>query len=202
MVARGRMVMLAACIAVMGCGSGGGSNDQGVSFRALGVFQEDEQVAPAIDTFDTAEPQGDSGRFISLANTSVIPNDINGDGDLDGGFIGLRNDLSFESVNVQGIRVEVFIEGAILSNPVATDFAPLAVSLGPAVVEEGEEATNVFYSQTIIVSSDIMAFLNQNRTLLPTPPFNMTVVMTVEGVSDSGDNFDSNEITYNVVVQP
>ena len=199
---RGRFVMLAAFIAVMGCGSGGGSNDQGVAFRALGTFQEEEQISPAVDTFNAEDPTGDSGRIISLSNTPVIPNDINGDGDLDGVFVGMRNDMDFQSVNVQGIQVEVVIEGALLSNPVATDFVPLSVALGPARVDEGEEVHNTFYSQTIIVSADIMAFLNQNRTLLPTPPFNMTIVMTIEGVADNGDSFDSNEITYNVVVEP
>ena len=202
MVARGRGLVLAACLAVVGCGSGGGSNDQGVSFRALGVFQEQEQVAPSVDTFNVEDPQGDSGRIISLSNTSVIPNDINGDGDLDGGFIGMRNLLDGESINVQGIHVSIFIPGALLNNPVATDFVPLAVALGPAKVAEGEKLANTFYSQTIFVSADIMAFLNQNRTLLPATPFNMNIAMRITGVSDSGDTFDSNEINYDVVVQP
>jgi hypothetical protein len=202
MVARGRGVVLAACLAVVGCGSGGGSNDQGVSFRALGVFQEQEQVAPSVDTFDAENPEGDSGRIISLSNTPVIPNDINGDGDLDGGFLGMRNELVSQGINVQGINVKIFIPGALLNNPVATDFVPLAVSLGPSKVAEGETLHNTFYSQTIVVSADVMAFLNQNRTLLPRTPFNMNIVMKISGISDSGDDFDTNEITYNVVVEP
>ncbi len=199
---RGRVVLVAACIAVMGCGSGGGSNDNGVSFRALGVFQEQEMIAPAVDTFNADAPMGDTGRIVSLSASTTIPNDINGDGDLDGGYIGVRNELDSEGINVQGIHVEIFIPGATLPNPVARDFVPLAISLGPRVVAEGETATNTFYAQTIFVSSDVMAFLNQNRTLLPTPPFNMNIVMTVTGISDSGDSFDTNEITYNVVVEP
>src|SRR3954452_25222672 len=164
---RGRFVVAAACLAVVGCGSGGGSNDNGVSFRALGVFQEQEQIAPAVDTFDVKEPQGDTGRIISLSNTDLIPNDVNGDGDLDGGYIGVQNLLSGQRINVQGINGEINIPGAHMQNPVARDFVPLSITLGPAVVAEGEDLSNTSYAQTIFVSADVMAFLNQNRTLLP-----------------------------------
>jgi hypothetical protein len=193
-------------IAASGCGSGGGGsseNDQGITFTALGVFQEEEQVAPAVDTFDPEEPQGDTGRIISLSQTTTIPNDVNGDGDLDGGYVGVRNNLTSQRITTRGIQVEIFVAGALLPNPVATDFVPLSVGLDPAPIPgEGEEgAFSEQFAQTIFVSSDVMAFLNQNRTLFPDPPFDMTITMVVEGVSDSGDNYESNQITYSVVVQ-
>lgn len=196
-------VVVAACLVVVGCGGGGGSNDQGVSFRALGVFQESpEQFAPAADTFPTAdEAAGDSGRSIELATTQFIPTDINGDGDLDGGFLGFRNDLAFQSLNIQGVHVEIFVAGAVI-NPVATDFVPLSVTLGPAPgPDDDDDAGNITFAQTIFVSADVMAFLNQNPALLPALPFNMSVVMRGEAISDSGDDFFSNEFTYNVLVQ-
>lgn len=199
---RARTVMVAACIALAGCGGGGGSNDQGVSFRALGVFQEiQEQVSPAADTLPTVENHpGDSGRIISLSNSLAVPDDANGDGDLDGGFLGMQNDLAQESINVRGVQVEIFIPGAVLANPVLTDFVALAVALGPAVVAEGETATNLAFVQVLFVQPDIIAFLNQNQTLLPPFPFTMNVVMHLEGTADSGDTFDSNEFTYTVSV--
>src|SRR3954451_24789006 len=110
---RRRLVVAAVCLAVVGCG-GGGSNDNGVSFRAVGVFQEQEQIAPATDTFDNENPMGDPGREISLSRTTTIPNDVNGDGDLDGGYIGMRNDLTSQSINVQGVNVEIVLPGALL----------------------------------------------------------------------------------------
>jgi len=206
---RARTVMVAACVALAGCGSGSndqcgkGSNDQGVSFRALGVFQEvQEQFAPSPDTLPNLEDHpGDSGRVISLSQTAVVPSDGNGDGDLDGGFLGMQSNLESQSLNVKGVSVEIVIPGALLPNPVATDFVAMAVTLGPAVVAEGEEATNGAFVQTLFVQPDIMAFLNQNQTLLPPAPFTMNVVMTLTAVSDSGDCFDSNEITYTVSVQ-
>jgi hypothetical protein len=202
------MMVLGAWVAVAtGCGGGGGggSNDQGVSFRGAGVFQESlEQVAPAADTLPTAEnAPGDTGRTIQLATTPFIPDDRNLDGDLDGGFIGLENNLSEQSVNVQGIDVEIFVPGARIPNPVISDFVPLSLTLPPAGVDdEGNPAPSKTFAQTLFVSSDVMAFLNQNQTLLPDPPFNINVVMRANARSDSGDSFDSNEFTYNLIVIP
>ena len=201
--ARAVVVAAAACVAIAGCGSGG-SNDNGVSFRALGVFQEvQEQVAPAADTLPTKDNHpGDTGRTISLAATSTIPNDTNGDGDFDGGFLGMQNDLVTQSINVQGVNVSIFIPGARLQNPVATDFVALSITLGPAKVAEGETASNLAFAQTLFVGPDLMAFLNQNQTLLPATPFTMNIVMRLTGIDDAGDSFDSNEITYTVDVLP
>jgi hypothetical protein len=196
-------VALGAWVALAGCGSG--SNDQGISFRLLGVFQETvEQFAPAADTFPTSleDAVGDSGRIISLADTQFVPNDINGDGDLDGGFIGMQNVLETQRLNVQGLNVSIFIPGAVIPNPVATDFVPLSVTLDPVPSDDNEDAVNTRFVQTLFVSADVMAFLNQNQTLWPATPFNLNVVMTATAVSDSGDRFTSNEITYNIVVLP
>jgi hypothetical protein len=192
----------AACLALVGCG-GGGSNDNGVSFSFLGVFQEvQEQVSPAADTLPTRDNHpGDTGRIIDLEQVGAIPSDGNGDGDADGGFLGMQNNLDAESVNVEGVRVQIVIPGAVV-NPVATDFVALGIRLGPAKVAEGETSTNQAFAQTFFVQPDIIAFLNQNPSLLPPKPFTMNIVMRLTGTSDSGDSFDSNEFTYSVNVVP
>jgi hypothetical protein len=194
-------VVVVACLALASCGGGGGSNDQGVSFRALGVFQESvEQFAPAADTLPTVDDAvGDTGRTINLATTLSVPNDQNGDGDLDGGFIGARNDLAFQNLNVQGVQVEIFIPGAVF-NPVVTDFVPISISLTPPSDSPDSGGGNIAFAQTLFVAPDVIAFLNQNPGLLPPRPFQMNVVMHLEAVSDSGDFFDSNEFTYGVGV--
>jgi hypothetical protein len=200
---RSRILTLAACIALAGCGGGGGgSNDNGVALRFSGVFQEtQEQVAPAADQFPTAdEAFGDTGGTVVLGVTTTVPGDSNGDGDLDGGFLGLENNLD-QAVNVQTVKVEIFIPGALLNNPVVTDSVPLAISLPAAAIDDdGVRAPSKSFSQTIFVRSDVLAFINQNQTLLPDPPYDMTVVMTITAISDSGDSFDTNEISFPVRV--
>lgn len=206
---RVRIVVTAACVALAAasCGGGGGGsqgdNNQGVSFRAIGVFQEtQEQVAPAADTLPSVDQAvGDAGRIITLGVTQTIPNDLNGDGDLDGGFLGIQNLLNQQRINVTGVNVEVFIPGASIPNPVTTDFVPLAVTLGPAIVPEGDTSTAIAFVQTIFVPADVMAFITQNQTLWPPTPFNMNVVMTITGTADTGVDYDTNTITYSVVVE-
>jgi len=203
---RSRILTLAACIALAGCGGGGGgSNDNGVALRFSGVFQEtQEQVAPAADQLPNDEEAfGDTGGTVVLGVTTTVPADNNADGDLDGGFLGLENNMD-QSVNVQTVKVEIFIPGALLNNPVVTDSVPLAISLPPAAVDDdGVRTPSKSFSQTIFVRSDVLAFINQNQTLLPDPPFDMTVVMTITAISDSGDSFDTNEISFPVrVVEP
>jgi hypothetical protein len=194
--------LAATCLALIGCG-GGGSNDNGVSFSFLGVFQEvQEQVAPAADTLPTADNHpGDTGRIIDLTRIDALPNDVNGDGDADGGFLGVQNNLDAESINVQGVHVQIVIPGAVI-NPVATDFVPMSIRLGPAKVLEGQTSTNEAFAQVFFVQPDIIAFLNQNPSLLPPKPFTMNIVMRITGTTDSGDSFDSNEFTYAVTVVP
>ena len=196
--------MLAACLTLAGCGGGGGgSNDNGVSLRFSGVFQEtQEQFAPAADKFPDAENAvGDTGTFVVLGEDSTVPGDSNGDGDLDGGFLGLENNLD-QSVNVQNVKVEIFIPGAVLDNPVVTDSVPMPISLPPATVDDqGIRTLSKSFAQTVFVQPDVLAFLAGNQTLLPPLPFNMTVVMTITAISDSGDSFDTNEISYNVNVR-
>jgi len=201
---RSTIMMMVACFALAGCGGGGGgSNDNGVSLRFSGVFQEtQEQVAPAADRFPSPdEAVGDTGTFIVLGETLTVPTDGNKDGDLDGGFLGLENNLD-QSVNVQAVKVEIFIPGAKLNNPVVTDSVPLAISLPAATVDDlGVRTPSKSFSQTVFVQPDVLAFLSDNQTLLPSLPFSMTVVMTITAISDSGDSFDTNEISYPVFVQ-
>jgi len=197
------MVMMAACFALASCGGGGGgSNDNGVALRFSGVFQEtQEQVAPAADQFPEGnDAVGDTGAFITLGSDQTVPGDRNNDGDLDGGFLGVENNLD-QSVNLQTVKVELFIPGAKLNNPVVTDSIPFPISMPPASVDDqGVRTTSKTFAQTVFVGADVIAFLTQNQTLLPAPPFNMTVVMTITGISDSGDSFDTNEISYPVTV--
>lgn len=197
------MVAAAAGLALVGCGGGGGSNDNGISFSFLGVFQEvQEQVAPAADSLPTADNHpGDTGRIVDLTTINAIPNDVNGDGDADGGFLGMENKLTSQSINVEGVNVKIVIAGALI-NPVVTDFVPMSIRLDPLPSADSQSTNNEAFAQTFFVSPDVIAFLNQHPNLLPPKPFTMSVVMRLTGTSDSGDTFDSNEFTYTVNVVP
>ncbi len=199
-----RVLMVAACFTLAACGSGGGSgsNDNGTAFRFSGMFQEtQEQVATAADRLPDADTHvGDSGTTIVLGVTTTVPFDHNGDGDLDGGFIGLANNLD-QNVNVQEIHVQIFIAGAKLNNPVVTDVVPMAISMPAATVDDnGVRTPSQSFTQTVFVRPDVLAFLARNQTLLPPLPFDMSVVMSVTAIGDSGDTFDTNTITYPVTV--
>lgn len=200
---RSRMVTMAACFALASCGGGGGgSNDNGVAVRFSGVFQEtQEQVAPAADRLPTAEESvGDTGTFVTLGVDTTVPSDRNNDGDLDGGFLGVQNNLD-QGINVESVHVEIFIAGAKLANPIVTDIVPLAFSLPAAEVDDqGVRTPSLTFAQTVFVRPDVMSFLAANQNLLPQLPFDMTVRMTIRATSDSGDTFETNEISYAVAV--
>src|SRR5262245_57842548 len=174
------MVAVAACLALVGCG--GGSNDNGVSFSFLGVFQEiQEQVQPAADTLRTAENHpGDTGRIVDLTTITAIPNDTNLDGDADGGFLGMQNNMPSQRLNGEGVNVKIVIAGALI-NPVATDFVPMSIRLSPRPIGDSQDTNNEAFAQTFFVSPDVIAFLNQHPNLLPPKPFTMSVVMRLTG---------------------
>lgn len=163
-----------------GCGL---SNDQGISFRALGFFA------------DGGGGTGDAGRNVSLDQDQEVPNDTDGDGEADGGFLGLEN------VMVQGIRVERVdlsyrVTGSSLSIP--NDSFGLSMRLGPSSGQEPNNPSTRF-SQILIVSPSIFQFLNNNRSRLPEPPFSMIATAQAVGVTDSGDAFTTNRVNYQIV---
>jgi hypothetical protein len=114
----------------------------------LGVFQEvEENFAPAADILPTVDDHpSDTTRIVDITRIDAIPNDVNGDGDADGGFLGMENNLSSKSINVEGVNVKIVVPGAV-TNPVATDFVPLGIRLGPAVVAFGQTATNEAFAR-------------------------------------------------------
>jgi hypothetical protein len=163
-------------------GCGGGSNDQGISFRSLGFFANADGTA------------GDAGRCASLRDTTVIPNDTNGDGSLDGGFLGLENSM-VQGVNVDHVDLSYFINGSNLAVP--NDVFALSVRLGP--IGGAEPSPNRVFSQIAIVGPAIMKFINDNSSRLPDLPFSLVASATAVGTADNGDDFRTNRSTYQVV---
>jgi hypothetical protein len=180
----GSIAILASIVALATwSGCGGGSNDQGVSFRALGFFAE--------GTGDP--PPGDAGRCASLRDTTIIPNDTDGDGTLDGGFLGLQNSM-LQGVNVDHVNLSYNISGSNLAIP--NDVFALSARLGP--VDNTEPTPTTVFSQIMIVSPAIMKFINDNSSRLPDLPFTLVASATAVGTADNGDDFSTNRVTYPV----
>ena len=164
-----------------GCGS---SNDQGVSFRALGFFTDSTGTEP------------DTGRCAVFADTTIIPNDTSQppDGIPDGGFLGLENSMTQQGINVDHVNLSYTISGSGLGIP--NDVAPLSVRLGP--VNGSESSPPTAFRQIVIVSPSIMKYLNDNSSRLPDLPFTLVASATAVGTADSGDDFTTNRVTYPV----
>jgi hypothetical protein len=171
-------IALGLCIAAAASWSGcGNSNDQGISFRALGFFT------------DSTGTIGQAGTCASLSDTQIIPASA-----ADGGFLGLENNMN-QGINLDHVDLSYHVNGSSLVIP--NDVFALSVRLGPASGQESS-APKIF-QQIVIVSPNIMSFLNDNRSRLPQPPFSMIVLVTATGVADSGDRFVTNRVSYQVL---
>ena len=169
--------LVVAAAAWNGCGS---TNDQGVSFRALGFFGDADGTV------------GDAGRCASLKDSTIIPDPTD---PANGGlFIGLENVL-VQGINVNRVDLSYHINGANLSLP--NDVFALSTRLGPSSGQEPGNPPRTF-SQIILVSPSIFQFLNDNSSRLPDLPFSMVVFATAVGTSDSGDEWETNRISYQI----
>jgi hypothetical protein len=183
--------------AALGGASCGTSNDQGISFRALGFFVDPEQgsVVTPVDgdddtpggvvIIDTESAAPDPGAVTPLAFecTALI-----------------RTALGVENTLIQGIRVERIelgyrIPGASINLP-SVGF-PVGHRLGPSSGQEAFNDPRGFY-YVVVISPPQLEFLNQNRNRLPELPFTMTVLATAVGVADSGDVFRTQETPYQI----
>ena len=160
-----------------GCGS---SNDQGISFRALGFFADETGTA------------GDAGRCASLFDSTIIPDPSDpGNG---GAFLGLENVL-VQGININRVDLSYRINGANLSIP--NDVFALSTRLGPSSGQEPGNSPRIF-TQIILVSPSIFQFLNDNSSRLPDLPFSMVALAEAVGTSDAGDEFRTNRVSYQI----
>jgi hypothetical protein len=176
-------IALLLCIVAAASWSGcGNSNDQGISFRTLGFF------------FSNDLSDGQSGTCASLGDTQVIPTDEDGDGALDGGFLGLENNMN-QGINLDHVDLSYHVNGSSLAIP--NDVFALAGRLGPASGQESNPPQQ--FIQIVIASPNILSFINDNRSRLPQPPFSMVVRATAVGTADSGDTFRTNQSNFQVL---
>lgn len=159
-----------------GCGS---TNDQGISFRALGFFADGDGDV------------GDTGRCASLRDDTTIPQPT--EEGFQGMFLGIENVL-VQGINVNRVDLSYRINGANLTVP--NDVYALSTRLGPSSGQEPNPPR--VFSQITLVSAPIMQFLNDNSSRLPDLPFTMTAFAEVVGTTDAGDEFRTNRVSYQI----
>jgi hypothetical protein len=190
----------------LGCGSGGGNNDQGIVFRAMGVFAEiasiEEDMITCTAPLMVDGALSDTAFTISLSGTRQFPDENDAFGNPCGGFLGLQNNLTNQSINVTEISFRYEIPGAGVA------IGPWSQSTGVTIPSSTFQGTtssgepNVVFVHMLgnIVPQPIIVELNQNVNRLPGTPYVMNVFITARGQSDQGTNYETNEVGYTITV--
>jgi len=202
----GRVVGIALIVGFVCASCGSNSNDQGITFRAVGIFQgerqEDQCEVPTTENQIT-----DASVVLPLNNSLFI--------DVDGGypnsasstfcrgFLELENNLNDQAITVDRIDFQYEIPGARITIPSSS--ALVGWRLNPANADPETDPNsfgqvNVIFAQLDgqLVPSTLVSFLRQNQPSLPQLPYNMIIHLTARGRSDSGDTVETNEIRYAV----
>ncbi|MCB0343560.1 MAG: hypothetical protein KDD66_00510 [Bdellovibrionales bacterium] len=189
----GIAAVLALVAGAISCGSST-NNDQGVSFLALGFFEDGDGEA------------GDAGTVVFISETFAgtnggpFPLFIPVDKDpeepgLQGGFIGLQNNLTDQFVRTIRMDCSYDIPGSDPALRIPDDSWAFTTIVEAAADPENPSQA---FTQVEIVSPDILSFLNVNQNLTPEPPFRMLATCWVVGVSSAGDTFTTNPVLYQV----
>jgi hypothetical protein len=198
---------LLCALALVGCGGSGGNNDQGIVFRADGIFRTQTNITP--DRITCTEPItvesaiSDTTGTISLSQTDFYPNRVDPVGDPCGGQLALQNSLSSQSINVQFVTVEYQVAGSAVQVPdyvVNTGITIPSPSCQTCQFSSGQPGLAYLLLNGGIVPPQIITFLNQNVNRLPATPYQMDVYITASGQSDQGTNYETNQIGYTLTV--
>lgn len=209
MEAVGRMMRLVLIMGlmVMGCGSDGG-NDNGISFRAVGVFrgerQEDQCQVPTAD-----EAIADQSGNIPLDSPLIDDGfpDSNSFFSFCRGFIWLENNLDRQAIIVDRVDFEYEIPDARIGIP--SHSSSVAVRINPADPDGDPEtppppspfgAPNVYIGQadSQMVPANLILFLRQNRQVLPQLPYPLIIHIKARGRTDAGESLTTNEIRFTI----
>jgi hypothetical protein len=190
----------------VGCGGSGGNNDQGIVFRATGIFRtltsDTGTIITCTDPITASQAITDTAGTISLTLTVDYPNRNQSISDPCGGYVGLQNNLSQQSINTQFATVRYEVAGSAVQVPTVP--VNIGLTVPPAsckgCTSSGIDGFIYLPLAQQLVSQETITFLNQNSNELPAPPYQMNVFVTVSGQSDQGTNYTSNEIGYTITV--
>lgn len=205
-------LILAGTMSLSGCGSAS-SNDQGVSFTLLGFFAKDDIDASSADckTLPTSVlglymPLNDPGDEASTDTGDLIT------------YLGAQNNLSQQFIRTDRVFIEYYVPGASVQPP--TTSLPFSMMVNPAVssTEDATTTAKAFDSSLppsfggqgcsrafggfTVVPEDVLSWMNFNRGELPEPPFVMTAIVSVTGITSAGDRLTSNQASIDIHVTP
>jgi hypothetical protein len=197
--------ILVAALATAGCGGSGGNNDQGIVFRAVGIYRGLESIELGRITCTEPTVQNaivDTSFTLDIGTAVDFPNRTDPFGDPCGGYIALENNLDFESMNVQEIVIRYEIPGAGVQLP------DHSVSFGQRILPASSETEvtsgqpNLIFAELVgqILPRTHIVFLNQNVNLLPSTPYLLNAFLDAKGQSDTGENYTTNEIGYTFTI--
>jgi hypothetical protein len=195
----------------VGCGEDGGDNDNGISFRAVGVFQgtfnQGQCEVPVAD-----DAIADQSINLPL-DSATVDNGYPANVFFCRGYIWLENNLTEQAIVVDRLDFEYEIPGARIGIPAHS--SPIgarinANNLDPDNNPETPPPPNPFGPPNVyigqpdaqIVPASLILFLRQNRQALPQLPYPMIVRITALGRTDAGERLTSNEIRYTIQFTP
>jgi hypothetical protein len=187
------MVLVVGLI-VAGCGEGG--NDNGISFRAVGVLQgelqEDQCQVPTAD-----EAIADQSINIAL-DSPFLDNGFPAGVFFCRAFIWLENTLNGQAIVVDRFDFEYEVPGARIGMPSHSSSVVVRINPADSTVPSPFGPPNVYIGQpdAQMVPASVILFLRQNRQVLPQLPYPMIVHITARGKTDAGERVTTNEIRY------
>jgi hypothetical protein len=188
----------------VGCGEDG-DNDNGISFRAVGVFQgEFQQGQCEVPLADDAI----ADQSINLPlDSSFVDSGFPADIFFCRGFIWLENNLNGQAIVVDRYDFDYEIPGARIDIPPHS--SSIGVRINPADADPETSPSpfgppNVYIGQpdAQMVPASLILFLRQNRQVLPQLPYPMIIHIKARGRTDAGEHLTSNEIRYTIQFTP
>jgi hypothetical protein len=193
-------------IGMVGCGSDSNTNDQGVSFRAVGLFSGDlSESKCTVPT--TSKAISDQGTSLPLNDPRLnfgYPNNTTDTFFVCQGYIWLQNDLVNQAIVVDSIDFEYEIPHTP-PIPIPSEHAPTGIRIypsnaDPATHQNPSGQVNVYIGQLTgqLIPAHLIASLRQmnQESKLPPLPFVMNISVTARGRTDNGAGIVSNETRY------
>jgi hypothetical protein len=198
-------------------GTGGGDQTSG----ATGCGQLPAAVSGGSMRLGEAQPEPGADPSTPVVNGT----------DASGGFVsvvGVQNNLYGQAFRAERLLIDFYIPGASVQPPSTN--VPMFIIAGPAdsasqgngsgttgvsVQNPGlrrpqftslppsfSNVCNRSLAQVTVIPSAIREWLNFNRDALPEAPFKMEVTLRVNGISSSGNRYETNDGTFDFEILP